>query len=214
MITRSQIKYEIWTHLNKSVATKGFYTDEKVNSAVQQCLDAVAVQMFLADEGWNHKLTSITTVANQVTVPVPSDLAMILEVRYLIGTMYVPMGYDQQWGQSQWALSSGASQYPGSYRLVDNAIYFNPPLTSGGTDFLQIEYAAYPTSLKKDSQAVPSQFDRAMFWWTVFHSCVVLTTGVKMSTDWPQQETFWWQNMVNMIGMRTRQSIPIRDFMG
>ncbi len=213
-ITRSQIKYEIWSHLNKSVATKGFYTDAKVNSAIQQCLDSVSIQMMLADEGWNHKLQAITTVANQVSVPVPPDCAMILEVRYLLGLMYVPMGYDQQWGQSQWSQSSGATQYPGSYRLVDNTIYFNPPLTSGGVDFLQIEYAAYPPKLKKDSTALPGQFDRSMFWWTVFHSCVVLTTGIKMSTDWPQQETFWWGQMLNLIGMRTRQCIPIAEFEG
>lgn len=214
MITRSQIKYEIWTRLNKTAATKGFYADAKVNSVVQESIDFVATEMFLADEGWNHKMVLMDTVTNQVAVPVPPDMAMIAEVRYLVGSCYIPLQYDQQFGEAQWGSTAGVVQFPSKWRLVDNNIYFNPALSIGGKGYLQVEYNSYPRRLQKDSDFLESQFDRSMFWWIVYHSCVVLTASVKMSTDWPAQESLWYNKMVAIIGMRNRQVIPIRDFDG
>jgi len=214
VITRSQIKYEIYTRLNKTAATKGFYSDEKANSAIQEAIDYIATKCFLADEGWNHKLLYFDTQANMVSLPIPADMIMIHEVRYLVGNVYIPLTYDQQFGEAQWAGQSGVIQFPSRYKLIDNQIYFNPALSVGGPQYLQIEFTNYPRRLQKDSDFVESQFDRSMYWFCVYHSMVILTTGVQMNTDWPAQEGKWLQAMTDVINMRTRQAIPIRDFDG
>lgn len=214
-ITRGELKYQIWLRLNKSATTKGFYTDEKVNSVIQECLDYINTEQFLADEGFTHKLDHLDVEANQVTIPIRPHWAMILEVRYLIGTTYVPLTYDQQWGAAQSSPTSGVVQSPASYKIVDNMFYFNPAIGVGGTNYLQVEYMAYPPKVKKDSDYLPTQFDRCMYWFTIYHSCELLAGQVKSSVeDWPQQTQKWYQKLIDLIGMRTRQAVPIVEFTG
>lgn len=213
MITRGQLKCSVYEKLNKSATTKGFYTDSKVNLAIQECLDFIAAHMFLADDGWQHKIQYFDTVANQVTVPLPPHMTMILEVRYMNGNVYYPLAYDQDFENAQWAGSSGAVQLPWKYRLVDNALYFNPPLAVGGTAYLQIEYAAYPRKLLKDSDFVESQFDRSMFHYCVYRACSVLAGNVgQFSKAWKEEEAQWFKAMQDIIYMRNAQATPIKDW--
>lgn len=214
-ITRAEIKYEIWTRLNKTATSPGFYTSDKLDAVIRECLDYITTEMMLADEGWVHKIDYFDTVANQVTVPVPPHMSMISEVRYLVGNIYTPLQYDQQWGEAQWSGASGVVQFPSRYKIVDNMLYFNPALGVGGPQYLQVEYMAYPPKMRKDSDVVPSQFDRTMFWYTIYRSCNLLAGQVQQTQDdWVQHEAMWGQRMRDLIGMRTRQAIPIRDFDG
>lgn len=216
MIDRAQIMNDIWQRLNKSPVNPGFYTPDKVRSVIQECVDFVSAEMMLADEGFAHKLGHLSPAANTVSIAIPFDYAMILEVRYLIGNIYRPMSYDQQWGDIKWASGSGAvQQYPARYKLIDNMFYFNPPIGVGGLKYLEIEYAAYPRRLQLDSDALPAQFDRAMYWFIVYKSCNVLA-GLFQQTvdDWQTNENLWGQKMIMMINLRTRQSIPIKEFEG
>lgn len=216
MITRAAIKYDVWTRLNKSPANPGFYTSEKVNSTIQEAIDFLSAESMLADEGYTHKIETLDTVSGMVSLAIPFDMAMILEVRYLISNVFYPMSYDQQYGQLQWSSGSGVvQQYPGSYKLVDNNFYFNPPLGVGGPDYLQVEFMAYPRRFAKDSDVLPGQFDRAMYWFIVYKTCNLLAGQVQQSIDdWQQNENLWYQKALMMISMRTRQTIPIRDFDG
>jgi hypothetical protein len=213
--TRGQIKYEVLTRLNKTSVTQGFYTDEKLNTALQEAMDYVATEMFLADEGWMHKIDYVTTVANQVTVPIAPHWNMLAELRYLVGTIYTPIMYDQQYGEAQWAGNSGVIQYPYRYKIVDNQIYFQPPLGVGGTQFLQVEYFSYPKILQNDADTLDSQFDRCMYWFLVYDMVKSLQGGLNQTADDSDRKvTQWYTRLKDMIGMRTRQSIPIRDFDG
>jgi hypothetical protein len=151
-----------------------------------------------------------------VSLAIPADVAMVIELRYLINNILVPMTYDQQFGQLQWATSSGVvQQYPGSYRIVDNNFYFNPPLGQGGPNNAQLEYMAYPRRFTKDADVLPQQFDRAMYWFTVYKSCNLLAGQVQQTVDdWQQNESLWYGKSLQMISMRTRQVIPVREFGG
>lgn len=216
MITRGDIEYEIYTRLQKSPAVPGFYTKAKVDSAVQESVDFVAAEQMLADEGFCHKLIPLNTVSGMVSLAVPQDVAMIIELRYLINNVYYPMTYDQQFGQLQWASSSGVvQQYPGSYRIIDNNFFFNPPLGVGGPGFAQLECMSYPRRFGKDGDMLPAQFDRAMFWFIVYRSCNILAGQVQQTIDdWQQNEQLWYGKTMQMINMRTRQVIPIREYDG
>lgn len=215
MITRAMIKGEIYEKLNKSAATKGFYTDTKVNLAIQECVDYIAGKMFLQDEGWLHKLKNFDTSANLVSFPIPPDMAMVVEVRYLVGNIYIPLIYDQDFGNSQWAQSSGVVQFPSKYRMVDNTFYFNPPIGVGGAKNLQIEYMAYPKRLQNDSDFLASQFDRSMYYYIIYRSCSVLAGNIaQFGKAWSEQEYQWFEQMLNIISKRNMQTTPIQEFQG
>lgn len=214
-VTRGQIKNDIYLRLNKSATTRGFYTDDKANSVVQESLDYLTTEMMLEDEGFVHKLDYVTVPANCVTVPMRAHWAMINEVRYLNGNTYAPLGYDQKFGAATWSEASGVVQSPSTYSIIDNMFYFTPAIGVGGTDYLQVEYMAYPPAIRKDGDVLGAQFDRCMYWFTVYHSCVLLTGQVQQSgTDWPTQRDVWYARAKDLISMRTRECVPIRDFAG
>lgn len=216
MITRGAIKFDIWTRLNKSAANPGFYTEQKVDSVIQEALDFLAAEQMLADEGFCHKLELLNTTSGMVTLAIPADVAMIIELRYLISNVFYPMAYDQQFGQLQWASSSGVvQQYPGSFKIIDNNFYFNPPLGVGGPGQLQLEFMAYPRRFTKDSDVLAAQFDRAMYWFTVYRSCNLLAGQVQQTIDdWQNWDAVWYGKALQMITMRTRQVIPVKEFDG
>jgi hypothetical protein len=214
MITRGQIMNEIWTRLSKTAATPGFYTALKVQSVIQESVDFLAAEQILADEGYCHKLDYLAPAPGATAIAIPADVAQVLELRYLVGNVYIPMKYDQAWQEARWAGSSGVVQSPDHYSIVDNNFYFSPPIGVGGLNYLQLEYMAYPRRFRLDSDVLPTQFDRAMFWFIVYNSCSLLDTQVSQSLNWDKTAQMWYQKAINTINMRTRQSIPIKNFEG
>lgn len=215
MITRAQITYEIWQRLNKTPQTPGFFTQDKVNTIIQEGLDFLGSEQMLADEGFNKQLEYLPAAAGAVSINIPFDMAMLCEVSYLVGDIYMPLTYDSDFGKPQWAGSSTVQPYPCTYKIINNNLYFNPPIGVGGPKVLQIQFNAYPPRLTKDSSVIPAQFDRAMLWYLVYSSCNSLS-GLMQQTvdDWQRQEAKWYQKAIQMIGMRTRQVIAIQDFTG
>lgn len=213
-ITRAKVKYEIWTRLNKTPSTPGFYTDAKLTSAIEESMDFVATEQMLADEGWRHKLDYLSPAPGAVSIAIPADASQILELRYLVGNVYVPMTYNQAWQEARWAGSSGVVQSPDSYSIMDNNFYFSPPIGVGGLNYLQLEFLAYPRRIREDSEALPNEFDRATFWFLVYQSCSILDTQLTQTVNWSDLANTWYNRIVAMINMRTRQSIPIRNFEG
>ncbi len=215
MFTKGEVKNLIFQRLNKSPATPGFYTQEKVSSAIQEALDFVAAEMFIADQGFMKKLDYLDVEANQITIPVPPHMEIIDEVRYLVGSVYIPLAYDSQWATPQWSPTTGATDLPGSYRIVDNRFYFAPPLATGGTAALQIEYQRYPSILRNDAQQIDPQFSRAMIWFAVYRACSILASAMKQETKpWRVEEKIWYDKMLQIVNQRNAQSIPIREFQG
>ncbi len=213
--TRGQLKFDILSRLQKSSLTKGYYTDDKINSVIRESQDYIATEMFLADEGWMHKIDIVDTPSSMVTYPFPSHWAMIAEVRYLVGNVFVPMDYDQEQGQSQWSGSSGVVQSPSRYRIVDNQLYFNPAIGPGGAQTMMVEYFAYPRRLASDNDFLESEFDNCMYWFMVYECARMLAGQLQQSNDnWGTERDKWYNRMLAIINMRTRQCIPVRDFDG
>lgn len=215
MITRGELKGRILRLLNKTTANQGFYSDDKINDAIQETLDFIAVEMFLADEGWQTKIQFFTTVANQIKIDIPPHISMIKEVRYTWdgGTTYTPMTYDAANGKDQFAPGTGVSQYGSTYRIVDNAFYFNPVLASGGTDALMVEYMAYPAQILDDNGYVDSHFDNCMQHYIKYKCATILAASFgKALPDWAVQENAWYAKMLAIVTKRNAQVTPIREF--
>jgi hypothetical protein len=212
---RAQLAYQVYQRLNKSSATPGFYTEEKVNGALQEAMDYVGVKMMLADNGFLKKIQYLDVEANQITLPIPPHMDLIEEVRYLVGNVYIPLAYDSQWKVPQWSVDSGATNLPASYRIVDNKFYFNPPLGTGGTGYIQVEYQHYPMIMRNDTQQIDPQFDRAMIYYLTYRACSILASAMGSTVKpWSVEEDLWLNAMQQIVQNRNRQPKPITDFAG
>ncbi len=215
MFDRAALKYEIYQRLMKSPVTPGFFTAPKVNSAIQEAIDYVSAEMFEADNGFLKKIEYIDVEANALTIPVPPHMAMIEEVRYQVGNVYVPLSYDSQWQVPQWSVNSGATQLPATYRIVDNKFYFAPALGVGGVNYLQVEYQGYPSVLRTDAQKIDSQFDRSMLYFIIYRSCSILASAIGQNVKaWEKEEALWHQKMINIVYKRNNGTTTIKDFAG
>jgi hypothetical protein len=215
MYNRGQIAHDVYQRLNKSAATPGFYTAEKVNSAIQEAVDFVATEMMLADEGWLKKIDYLDVEANQITIPIPPHIEMIEEIRYLVGNVYVPLAYDTQWRNPQWSVTSGATNLPAAYRIVDNKLYFNPPLGVGGSKYLQIEYMRYPSILRNDAQQLDPQFGRAFTYYITYRAMSILASAMKQNNkSWENEEAMWYEKMLTIANRRNASPTPIKEFVG
>jgi hypothetical protein len=214
MITRGELKGQILRFLNKTSEYRGFYDDDKINDAIQEAIDFVAVEMFQANEGWQLKIGTFETTAGQLTFDLPFSVGMIKEVRYLYGNIYCVMAYDDASGRSQVSNSSGERQFMSSYRIVDNRMYFNPPLNEGGPDYLQIEYMTYPKKLVNDMDYLESHFDPCMTNFLKYRSATILSASLeKPIVPWAGLENSWYEKLVTVVNRRNLQSTPIRNFM-
>lgn len=215
MFDRASVKFEMYTKLNKTSVTRGFYSDDKANSAIQESLDFLATEMFLADNGYLKKMDLLDTGANTFTLEVPLHMSMIMEVRYLVGNVYIPLTYDSEFMTQQWSQVSGVVQFPSRYKIVDNRFYFNPPLGVGGAQYLQVEYLSYPKTLRQDSDKFEQQFDRAMMWWIVYNSISTMATTMgQFQKPWADAQAMWYAKVVQIIGKRNQQWTAIADFEG
>lgn len=214
MITRGELKGQVLRFLNKTSEFRGFYDDEKINDAIQEAIDFVAVEMFQANEGWQLKLAEFDTQSGQITFDLPFSIGMIKEVRYLYGNYYSVMPYDDASMRSQVSNASGDRQWSSSYRIVDNRMYFNPPLGEGGPKYLQIEYMTYPKKLEVDTDYLESHFDPCMTNFLKYRTCTILSSSLeKPIVPWAGLEQSWYEKLVTVVNRRNLQSTPIRNFM-
>lgn len=212
-ITRGELKGQILRVLQKDGGYQGFYTDEKLNDAIQDCIDHVAMEMFRAGNGWVSRIQTLDSQSGFPTVDLPPHVIMIQEVRYLIAGRYIPLMYDDATLQIQYAPNTGATQFPSKYRIVEQKIYFNPPPAEGGKDYVQIEFMQYPLTMVADGQLMPQEFHRAMNNYVKWRTASMMAASVgKAYVEWKQYEQEWFQNMVDAVGKRTRSPIYYREF--
>ncbi len=215
MYTRGAIAYDVYQRLNKSAATPGFFTEAKVNNAIQEAIDYVGTKMMLADQGFLKAIGYLDVEANQITIAIPSHMEMIEEVRYLVGNVYIPLAYDSGFKTPMWSVNSGATSIPCTYRIVDNKFFFNPPLGVGGTAYLQVEYQRMPSIMRNSAQQVDPQFSRCFIHYIVYRTCSILAAAMgQTSKPWAGQEADWYEQMQTMIERRNKQSIAIGNFEG
>lgn len=212
-VTLGELKGKVLRLLNKTASNPGFYTDAKISDAIEEAMDYVAVEMFLADEGWQKKQWPLDTESGQISLDLPEDLAMIDWVGYKIGDTYVEMIYDQGNKGGQLTTDTAARQDGYVYGILDNALYFNPPLAEGNTAGILIRGQAFPQRLLDDQDFIEAHFNKAMQHFIKYKTASILASSVeKSSRPWAPEEAQWYGQMQAMIVQRNKQSQPIRDF--
>lgn len=214
-LSRGELKGQILRMFNKTAQNPGPYSDGKLNDAVQEALDYVATEMFLADEGWQKKLRYVTTVAGQMKVDIPADVGIVQSLRYRVGDDYLPLDYFPGSDAAKPAKDSGARQTASHYEIIDNAFVFRPALSDGGTDYLEIEHMAYPRIMRRDEDRVEPHFDACMLHFVKYKSASILANTVeKSSRPWAAEEAQWYQKMIDIVTKRNARCMPIREFEG
>lgn len=212
-VSRGELKGQILRLLMKTPQYPGFYQPETIDDAITEAMDFVAAEMFLANEGWQTKIMYIDTQAGQLSVDIPEGAAMIQMIRYKFATYYQPMVYDDGSGATDYAADSGVRQWGYRYRIVDNAIYFNPPMAEGGEKYLQLEYMGYPKRLQSDTDFLESHFDYSMQHFMKYKAASILAASLeKFVVPWGAQEAQWYQKMLDIVVKRNLQATQIKEF--
>lgn len=215
MISRGELSGQVLRVLNKTGSYTGFYSPEKMNDAIQEAYDFVSVEMFLANEGWRSRIQFFDTESGQVTVELPQHISMIREVRYKHGEIWSPLVYNDRTDQASAGDSNGGGirQYPASYRILDNALYFDPAIGEGGTDYLQVEYVSYPQWLTDDQDRIDDNFDRACVHFMKYKTASILAASAeKPVIPWANQESMWYDKMLTIVTKRVNKPTRIREF--
>lgn len=213
-ISRGQLKGTIWRYLGKTAAQPGFYTSDKMDDAIEEALAYIAVEMFVAGDGWLTKYVFIDTVAGQTSIDIPGDVALIREVRYKYGDTYSPMYYTDLEKQPSY-IGTGVTQSIGTtYRLLGSQLVFDPPLGSGGDRFLQIEYVYYPKKIVSDSEMINSQYDTVCMQFMKYKAASILAGSLeKQIITWQLLELQWEDKLKTILNRRVMSSQPIREFL-
>lgn len=216
MITRGEMAGRILRYLNKTAKHPSFYGPEKINDAITEAMDALATEMFIANEGWQTKITYLDTRVNQIRVDIPPYVAMIHQVRLKAGDIYVPATYDDGSTRPQWnQAGGGAVQWAATYRIVDNALYFDPALSDGGEKYIMLEHQSYPKRLQNDASFMEAHFQPAFQHYIKYRACSILAGSIeKQSIPWRKEEEFWAVKCQELIPKRILQSTQIAEYEG
>jgi len=213
-VTRGQIKADVLTMINKTSGFQGFSTDDKLNLAIQECLDYVAVEMMMVSEGWLNTIAYLDIAQNTRTVALPAGVAIILAVRLKKGTAYYPLEYCIQDDVAQFPIGSTADT-PTQYRIVGNNLYFNPAPAEYGTGLIELEYAGYTPRLTADADVITSQFDMAMLHFCRYRTASILWQQRKSDgtpSPYAGQESQWYDQMMKIVSQRVRGKTFVQDF--
>jgi hypothetical protein len=220
-LTLAALQTEVLQRLQKTPGYQGFYTADKVLSGLQESFDYVTAKMMEAASGeWRDEDRYYDTVSGDSLIAIDTDVCMIKVVRYLIGNVYVPLVYDEQKDSAMYAASSGQTQYPSRYGIREDktkgsCIYFNPPLGTGGTSYLQLTCCAFPTLFAALTDSIPSAFNRALQHFVVYRTCNILGSDIgKFNKEWAQQYGEWFDVMLRMVDKRVNSTSYIREYDG
>lgn len=210
--TLQNIKDRVLNLLQKETTYQGFYTDSKVFQAINDSFTYLTSLMSLQGQGWFRSVSYITTLANTASYILPANISTIKAVRYLVGTEYIPMQYDDGTVDAYTTVAD-AGQYPMRYRIQNGSIVFNPAPQTVGTNFVQIETVGYPTALATAGQEVNAQFDDASVAFVTYRSASVLASTLgEAPTAWGSYEAQWYSVVEALIGKRNGGPRFMREF--
>ncbi len=215
-ITRDELATSILHLLTKTTTKPGFFTSAKVALAIQEAIDFVAVEMFLAGEGWLTEVSYHNVTDGMATLAFPARMAMISEVRLRVNGSeeYTPLMYEPAYGEPAYGATTEVRQ-GNRYKTIGTNIVFNPPLRDAGTNYLMLEGIYFPTRYTTGTDLLGGQFLPAMYHYAKYKAASILAASIeKYNTPWSTLEREWWDRCMNVINRRNSQSRPIREFGG
>lgn len=212
-LSLASLKLKILNILQKETSYQGFYTDSKLDQAVNESMDYIAARaMHEMGNGWFQEIAYITTVAATSGYTLPTGTCMVREVRYLSGDLYVPIRPIEAVDES-WTLTDTQVVFPWRYELIGSQIVFNPVPSIVGTNYLQLKITKFPTALVAGGDTLSAQFTNALEWYLIYRSASLLVMSVgNANPEWAQKEAEWYRVFESMITARIKKPKYIKDF--
>lgn len=200
--------------LQKDASYQGFYTDDKVDRAIEDSIDWLASEMMLVDQGWMNNISYITTASGEGQWSLTgTNFNIVNVVRFLVGDTYVVIPYNDGKQQNNYQ-SNQSVAFPGSWRLVGTNLYINPPPANYGTDQIQIEGTEYPTYFTASGDLAP-QFDRGMYQFIKYHGSSLLANQIgKKDPEWEKKYMEWKDKIQKMINARNDSITFVQAWFG
>ena len=213
-LSLASLRTRVLNILQKQASYSGFYTPEKCNQAINECMDYIASRMMHEmGNGWMQSLDYITTVAATESYALPAGTALVREVRYLVGATYVPLTPVEATDEAWIAPAGGSQMVPSRYELIGGNIVFNPAPSVVGTNYVQLKVTKFPTELTADGDTLVTQFSRALEGYLVYRAASLLVMGVgNPSPEWQRIESEWYGVMEQMITGRIKKPKFIKGF--
>jgi hypothetical protein len=213
MRTLADIKESVLELVQKNPSYQGFFTDKKMGNMINEALDYISVNMFEAGEGWLREIRYLDWTANSRVLQIPSDVAIINNVRWKTGNTYNVLKYDIADTSAQQEKGTGTG-IPTVYRIIQGKFYVNPEPADGGTAQVELEFSRYPTLLVSSQQTVQSDFDRAMLHWLKYYVANTLISSAGKEAPFAKNEAQWYSQMEKVIILRNRVKKVVEDFGG
>lgn len=182
-----------------------------MTECINEAFDFASVDMFQAGEGWLREIRYIDWPANSRTLPIPPDVAIINNIRWLNGDTYYPLKYDVADATIQTAVGAAGAE-PTAYRIVQNKIYLNPAPSSSGARKIELEFSRYPTRLLSGQQNIMPDFDNSVCHWLKYYVAMTLMPPGSSNPKYKENEAIWFGQMQKIISLRNRVKKVIQDF--
>jgi hypothetical protein len=211
MKTLAEIRGNILEKVQKSPNYQGFFTDSKILNIVNEGMDFIAVDMFEAGEGWLRDIRYLTWAPNSRVLEIPSDVAIINNIRWKVADGYYPLKYDTAETSTQ-AVKGTGTGIPTVYRIVQNKIFLNPEPSDSGAGQIELEFSRYPDRMMSMQQKVMADFDNAMMNWLCYYATNTLIAAAGGASPFKDREEQWYTQMTKIINLRNRVKKTVADF--
>ncbi len=212
-LSLASLKTKVLNILQKETSYQGFYTDSKLEQGINESMDYIAARaMHEMGQGWFQDISYITTVADTPGYALPPGTALVREVRYLSGDIYLPLrpieAVDEPWTSDDTQVV-----FPWRYELIGGQIVFNPIPSIVGTNYLQLKVTRFPTELTAGVDTLPTQCSRPLEWYLIYRTATLLCMAVgNPNPEWQQKEGEWYRVFESMITARIKKPKYVRDF--
>lgn len=212
-LSLASLKLKVLNILQKETSYQGFYTDSKLDQAINESMDYIAARaMHEMGNGWFQELAYVTTVAGTSAYTLPTGTCMVREVRYLSGDVYVPLRPIEAVDEG-WTANTSMVGFPSRYELIGAQIVFNPVPSIVGTNFLQLKITKFPTALVAGVDTLSTQFTNSLEWYLIYRSASLLVMSVgNANPEWAQKEAEWYRVFESMITARIKKPKYVKEF--
>jgi hypothetical protein len=215
-VTLNDIKSEVLLLLQKSQNYQGFFSDDKIYSAIRESYDYLQTHLLDAAGGlWQTNVVYFDTVSNQTDQAIPDYVIMIKEIRYKIINQYIPLYYDARYETREFSADSGVTQFPNRYGILNNKIHFNPAIGVGGPQYLMLEYFGLTTDVSSLDSSLQSYCHRIFQHYIKYRSASILASSIgKFNKEWERLENEWYDAMLKSANKRIMSTNYVKDFEG
>jgi hypothetical protein len=211
-ITYLDLKTKVLNHLQKETGYQGFFTDPKLQQAINESIDFAESIMFYEGSGWNREVLTIANVANAVNIALPDNIAVLDRILFKgnDGTYY-PLVYSDM--KDEGSDNTTAVTQPYRVSLMKQTLYFDPRIEQAGTDNIKIYCRTMSQNLTSDISILDPQFNKTIVNYVCFRAAGQLADVCGLGPSYfRSREDEWYAALLRVVGQKNRTVTRVREF--